>query len=91
MKTLVLLNDLVFDDERPHAEPLLTDVTGRVLRFTLKPGQHIREHCAPHSPVHIIVMQGEGMFAGANGRELRLKAGWAGCFRSGRVAPGSRA
>ncbi len=39
MKTLLLLTDLTFNDAHPHTEPLLVDDTGRVLRFTLKPGQ----------------------------------------------------
>lgn len=70
MQTLLLLDKLRFRDDRPLAEPLLADENGRVLRFTLKPNQRVAKHCAPHSPVHIVVLRGEGMFAGADGREM---------------------
>ena len=73
MKTLALLDGLTFNDERAHAEPLLVDDTGRVLRFALKPGQHIREHCAPHSPVHIVVLEGKGLFTDEDRREVLLE------------------
>lgn len=72
MKTLPLLQALEFRNDRPLAKPLLADESGRVLRFTLKPNQRVAEHCAPHSPVHIVVLRGKGMFAGAAGREALL-------------------
>lgn len=64
MKTLTLLEDPAFSEVRPHAEPLLIDESGRVLRFALKPGQSIKRHCAPNAEVHIIVLSGSGLFAG---------------------------
>lgn len=73
MQTLQLLEGLEFHEDRPLATPLLVAASGRVLRFTLKPGQHIREHCAPHSPVHIIVLSGRGMFGGEDGRDVLLE------------------
>lgn len=73
MKTLPLLQDLEFRDDRPLAKPLLVDDSGRVLRFTLKPHQQVAKHCAPHSPVHLVVLKGRGMIAGEDGPEVLLK------------------
>ena len=73
MKTLPLLETLEFRDGRPLAKPLLVEDSGRVLRFTLKPHQRVAEHYAPGSPVHIVVLRGKGMFAGADGREVLLE------------------
>lgn len=73
MKTLPLLDTLQFNDNRPIAIPLVVGEGGRVLRFTLKPNQRVAKHCAPHSPVHIVVLRGKGMFAGEDGREVFLE------------------
>lgn len=73
MKTLPLLKSLDLRDDRPLAKPLFVGESGRVLRFTLKPNQRVAKHCAPHSPVHIVVLRGKGMFAGENGREVLLE------------------
>lgn len=72
MKTMQLLEGLEFADQAPNAEPLYVDAHGRVLRFTLKPGQSIREHNAPHSPLYVVVLQGHGMFTGGDGHEQQL-------------------
>lgn len=32
----------------------------------------VREHQAPHSPVYIVVLKGQGMFTGPNGEEQQL-------------------
>ncbi len=72
MKTMQLLEKLEFHDSNPYAEPLYVDENGRALRFTLKPGQSIAEHSAPHSPFYVVVLKGHGMFAGADGKEQRL-------------------
>ena len=72
MQTAQLLADLVFHDKNANAQPLFVDQQGRILRFTLKPGQSIREHNAPHSPFYGVVLKGEGMFAGGDGKEQRL-------------------
>lgn len=45
------------------------DEDGRVIRFMLQPGQSISEHNAPSSPFYVVVLQGRGMFAGADGVE----------------------
>ena len=72
MKTTQLLEALEFDTAKPHAEPLFVDRHLRVLRFMLKPGQEIREHNAPYSPLCFVVLKGEGMFAGGDGKERRF-------------------
>jgi len=69
MKVFPLLDNLQFHDQNAHAEPISVSETGRILRFTLRPGQSVREHNAPHSPVHIVVLKGHGLFAGPDGRE----------------------
>jgi quercetin dioxygenase-like cupin family protein len=69
MESMPLLEAVEFHDKNPYAEPLLVAEDGRVLRFALRPGQIVREHSAPHSPVYLVVLQGQGMFAGADGQE----------------------
>ncbi len=69
MKTMQLLQDLEFGDKTAHGDPLFVDKNGRVIRFTLKPGQIMREHNAPNSPVYMVVLKGTGMFAGGDGKE----------------------
>jgi quercetin dioxygenase-like cupin family protein len=32
----------------------------------------VREHQAPHSPVYIVVLEGKGIFTGADGKEQQL-------------------
>lgn len=72
MEVVSLLENLQFRDGNPIAEPLKVDTNGRVLRFTLKPGQSIREHSAPSSIFYVVVLQGEGMFAGGDGQERKV-------------------
>lgn len=72
MKTFQLLEQLEYRDAAPYAQPLLVNEEGRVLRFTLRPGQIVKEHEAPHSPVYIMVLQGSGLFAGPDGQEQRF-------------------
>ncbi len=67
MKTINLLEDLVFQDKVPHAQVVHYDVQGRAIRFMLRPGQSIREHNAPSSPFFAIVLKGRGTFAGDDG------------------------
>ena len=69
MKAITLLNDVEFHDKDPNAEPLFVSAEARVLRFALRPGQVVREHNAPHSPVIVTVLQGHGLFAGGDGVE----------------------
>ncbi|MEO0168267.1 MAG: cupin domain-containing protein [candidate division WOR-3 bacterium] len=70
-----LLENLKFQDEHPYAEPLIAAEWGLVLRFMLKPEQSIKEHRAPYSPLFIVVMKGEGIFAGADGKEVKAGPG----------------
>ncbi|MCL5097377.1 MAG: cupin domain-containing protein [Candidatus Omnitrophica bacterium] len=72
MKSLALLDDLVFHDENPNAQPLLVDAHARILRFTLKPGQKIKEHLSPNSPLYIVVIEGRGIFAGSDGKRVEF-------------------
>ena len=67
MKSLSLLENIEFHAQAPHAEPLFVSDEARILRFTLRPGQVVQEHNAPHSPVFVTVLQGRGLFAGADG------------------------
>jgi quercetin dioxygenase-like cupin family protein len=58
-----------FSEKGPHAEPLYVDQNGRIILFSLKPGQAIREHNAPNSPFYAIILRGQGVFAGQDGKE----------------------
>jgi quercetin dioxygenase-like cupin family protein len=70
MKTFQLMNDWEFHANAAYAQPLHVTENDRVLRFTLRPGQSVKEHMAPHSPVNIVVLAGQGLFAGADGKEM---------------------
>jgi quercetin dioxygenase-like cupin family protein len=74
MKISQLMTGCEFHDTNPFAQPLHVAADGRVLRFALRRGQVVREHMAPHSPVYIVVLTGQGMFAGAGGKEELLGA-----------------
>jgi len=69
MKSTNLRDNWKFSDEGPHAEPLYVDLNGRVILFTLKLDQSIREHNAPSSPFYVVVLSGRGVFAGRDGKE----------------------
>ncbi len=69
MRTMQLLEDLEFHAEHPYAQPILVDRHGRVLRFTLRPGESFKEHNAPNSPFYVVVLKGKGMFAGKDEQE----------------------
>ena len=69
MKSISMLEKVEFHDKYPNAEPLFVSEETRVLRFALRPGQVVREHNAPHSPVLVAVLHGQGMFAGGDGVE----------------------
>lgn len=72
MKIEMLMEGWEFHDKNPYAQPLYVSHDGRILRYTLRPGQNVREHQAPHSPVYVVVLKGNGMFAGADGREQQF-------------------
>jgi quercetin dioxygenase-like cupin family protein len=69
MKAMQLFDEIEFREKKPEAQPLYVDRHGRVLRFTLKPGQSIKEHNAPDSPLYMVVLKGKGMFAGGDEKE----------------------
>jgi quercetin dioxygenase-like cupin family protein len=72
MKIEKLMENWEFHDKNPYAQPLLVSQDSRILRFALRPGQIVREHQAPHSPVYVVVLKGQGMFAGADGQEQQF-------------------
>ncbi len=69
MQSINLLDNQKFSDKHAHAEPLYADPNGRVILFTLRPGQTIREHNAPSSPFYAVILSGNGIFAGGDGLE----------------------
>src|SRR5688500_9683793 len=69
MKFINLFENWEFDDKGPHADPLHVNKNGRVILFTLKPGQAVREHNAPSSPFYVIILGGRGIFTGGDGVE----------------------
>lgn len=73
MKVFQLLNNIKFDDLNAHAEPLHVDKLGRVIVFSLRPGQVVQEHAAPSSPVYVVVLKGRGLFSGSSGVEQELR------------------
>jgi len=68
MKVVQLLENLEFHESDPYAQPLHVAKTGRILRFTLKPGQEVVEHNAPDSPVYLAILKGHGLFSGGDGQ-----------------------
>ncbi len=69
MQSINLLSKEQFSEKHSHAEPLHVDKNGRVILFTLKPGQTISEHNAPSSPFYVVVISGKGVFTGGSGIE----------------------
>ncbi len=75
MESFRLLEDLEFHAEAPYAQPLLVNSAARILRWTLQPGQQVREHAAPGSPFYVVILKGRGAFAGPDGREEIVSVG----------------
>ncbi len=69
MKSIALLDHVTYRSESAHAEPLHVDANTRALLFCLRPGQVVKDHTSPHSPVIIVVLKGQGYFAGGGTRE----------------------
>ncbi len=69
MRVLESLSEASFREASPNSEPLWVDANGRVLRFSLRPGQKIAEHKAPSSPFYVVVVKGRGVFTGGDGSE----------------------
>jgi quercetin dioxygenase-like cupin family protein len=72
MWSFPLTENVEFHAENPFSQPLFVSDWGRVLRFSLNPGQSIREHGTPHSPFFAVVLEGEGLFSGEDGQEQRF-------------------
>lgn len=75
MLSIPIYDDIIFHEKNPYAEPLFVDANSRVLRFALKPGQSIAEHNAPHSPLHIFIIRGSGLFSGGDQKQQRFSQG----------------
>ena len=75
MKTIQVFDTLEFHEKNPYPLPLSMDEHGRVLSFALRPGQCIRQHNAPDSPLYLIVLDGTGVFSGSDGREIECAPG----------------
>lgn len=69
MRTFDLLGGIEFSERNAHAESLHSNEEARVLRFAFLPGQRIDSHESPSSAVHLVILQGRGIFAGADGVE----------------------
>ncbi len=69
MKSAKLLDGLTFDSAKPHAAAQYVDKLGRAIVWTLEPHQSIQDHQVPQSPFYVVVLQGHGWFAGADGTE----------------------
>ncbi len=67
MRHIALLDQLEFNDDRAHSEPLFVDSHARLLRFALRPGQSIAEHNAPNSPFYVVGVAGRGVFTDGDG------------------------
>ncbi len=65
MRSMELFEGVEFNE----AVPLFVDHDGRILRFTLRPGQGLKEHSSPSSPVYLVVLKGRGVFVGGDGKE----------------------
>ena len=74
MQAHSLLTELEFHKDHAFAQPLLVDEHARILRFMLQPGQSINEHTAPHSPFYVVILQGKGIFSGADGIEQEFRS-----------------
>ena len=72
MKTEMLMENWEFHEKDPYAQPMYVSHDGRILRFALHPRQIVREHNAPHSPVYVVVLKGQGIFTSADGQEHQL-------------------
>lgn len=75
MKTIQVLDELVFGDQGPYAQQLSSDHMGKIVRYTLKKDQELDEGHAPFLPRHFVVLKGEGIFTNEAGDEKRCGPG----------------
>ncbi len=85
MRTIELLAGVEFKEKQPHAQSLHSNLEARALRFAFLPGQRIKTHDAPHSPIHIIILQGKGVFSGRDGVERECGPGMMVVFDTGEI------
>ncbi len=83
MRTFDLFAGVEFNERNAHAESLHSNEEERALRFALLSEQEIKAHEAPHSPVHLIIIQGRGMFTGVDGVERECGEGMMVVFDAG--------
>ena len=83
MESMNLIDETEFHSKSPYAKPLHADKNGRALLFALHPDQSIREHNAPSSPFYIVILKGQGVFAGRDGNEQTFGPGTLLIFDSG--------
>lgn len=72
MHSFDIMKDVEFKTEHPVAETILADKDTRLIRFSMLPGQVIKEHSAPSSPVYIVVLEGRGEFSDGEGGSKEL-------------------
>lgn len=75
MKTISLMEDLVFGEKGPYSQQLNSDQIGKIVRYTLKPGQELDETHAPFMPRYFVVLRGEGLFKSEDGEERKVGPG----------------
>ena len=66
MEGFQLMNNWELYDNVPYAQPLHVSEQGRILRFTLRPGQTVKQHTPPEWPINIVIISGRGLFTGAD-------------------------
>ena len=72
MKVINPNENINFNEEHAIAEPLFINKNNRLLRFSLLPGQSIKEHRSPSSPVFISIIKGRGVFWGEDGEKKEV-------------------
>ncbi len=75
VKVIATMENLVFGDEGPYAQQLVSDQIGKIVRYTLKPGQELDETHAPFMPRYFMVEKGEGIFKTDDGDEQKVGPG----------------
>jgi quercetin dioxygenase-like cupin family protein len=70
-----LMKGVEFNETHGIARPIHVDKNGRLLQFALRPGQKIKEHSSPSSPVYLLVLEGKGIFRGADNVEIKAGPG----------------
>ena len=84
MRAINLLDQLEFREDGANTEALFFDADGRIIRFSLKPGQVIPAHRAANSPLYIIVIRGKRNVCGRGRRHAGVWTELAPRFRPGR-------